>query len=282
MEIIREPHALQKTGLLWRAQGLVTGLVPTMGYFHEGHLALMDFARQRADRVMASLFVNPTQFGPNEDLSRYPRDFERDAALAEAHGVDLLFAPAPGAMYAPDHSTWVEVPELARGLCGASRPTHFKGVATVVAKLFLLAQPSFAVFGEKDWQQLALIRRMVRDLQFPLEVVGRPIVREADGLAMSSRNVFLTPAERQAAPGIRQGLLRAVEQVSQGRRDTAGILADLEGFFAERLPMARLDYARVVDPESLEPLDEVRGPALLAVALFMSKARLIDNVLLGV
>lgn len=282
MEIIREPHALQKTGLLWRAQGLVTGLVPTMGCFHEGHLALMDFARQRADRVMVSLFVNPTQFGPNEDLSRYPRDFERDAALAKAHGVDLLFAPEPGAMYAPDHATWVEVPELARGLCGASRPTHFKGVATVVAKLFLLAQPSFAVFGEKDWQQLALIRRMVRDLQFPLEVVGRPIVREADGLAMSSRNVFLTPAERQAAPGIRQGLLRAVEQVGQGRRETAGILADLEVFFAERLPMARLDYARVVDPESLEPLDEVRGPALLAVALFMSKARLIDNVLLGV
>jgi pantoate--beta-alanine ligase len=281
MDIIREPQALQKASLHWRAQGLATGLVPTMGYFHAGHLSLMDFARQRADRVVVSLFVNPTQFGPNEDLGRYPRDFERDAALAREHGVDLLFAPEPGAMYAPDHATWVEVPDLARGLCGATRPTHFKGVTTVVAKLFHLAQPTFAVFGEKDWQQLAIIRRMVRDLHFPLEVVGRPIVREADGLALSSRNVFLTDEERRAAPGIHQGLLRAAEQVGQGQRRSAKILADLEAFYAERVPMARLDYARLVDPESLEPMEEVRGAALLAVALFMSKARLIDNTLLA-
>lgn len=281
MNIINDPLALQRTCLNWRSEGLVVGLVPTMGYFHAGHLSLMDYARSRADRLVVSLFVNPTQFGPNEDLSRYPRDPERDAALAREHGVDLLFTPEPGVMYAPDHATWVEVPTLARGLCAASRPVHFRGVATVVSKLFLLTLPGFVVFGEKDFQQLALIRRMVRDLNFPLEVVGRPIVREADGLALSSRNVNLTPEERRAAPAIRQGLLAAADWVRGGVRTSGELTTRLRAFYAERLPMSRLDYAEIVDPDSMEPLAEIPGRALLAVALHMSRARLIDNILLG-
>ena len=282
MNIINDPLALQRTCLNWRSEGLVVGLVPTMGYFHAGHLSLMDYARSRADRLVVSLFVNPTQFGPNEDLARYPRDPERDAALAREHGVDLLFTPDPGAMYAPDHATWIEVPSLARGLCAATRPIHFRGVATVVGKLFLLTQPSFAAFGEKDFQQLALIRRMVRDLNFPLEVVGRPIVREDDGLALSSRNVYLTPEERRAAPAIRKGLLATSEWAGGGLRSVADLTARLRAFYAEQMPMSRLDYAEVVDPDSMEPVTEIRGRALLAVALHMSKARLIDNILLEV
>lgn len=280
MDIIRVPQELQKTCLGWRAKGLTVGLVPTMGFFHAGHLSLMDYARSRADKVVVSLFVNPTQFGPGEDFGSYPRDFERDAREAQARGVDLLFAPEPGAMYAPDHGTWVEVPELAGKLCGRSRPIHFRGVCTVVSKLFLLVQPVFAVFGEKDWQQLAILRRMVRDLGFPVEVVGRPIMREPDGLAMSSRNVNLTLEEREQVPAIRQGLL-AIRDLAQGGERRAEILLEkLTACYRERLPLARLDYAELVHPESLEPVSRLDGPALLAVALFLSKARLIDNILI--
>ena len=282
MDIVRDPKAFQETCLAWRMRGLATALVPTMGCFHAGHLALMDFARDAADRVMVSLFVNPTQFGPDEDLARYPRDFERDRALAEARGMDVLFAPAPGAMYEPGFATFVEVPELARGLCGRSRPGHFRGVATVVAKLLQLALPRLAVFGEKDWQQLAIIRRMVRDLGMPVRIEGRPIVREPDGLALSSRNVNLTAAERGIAPAIHAGLIEARRRAAAGQREAKALAAWLEGFYCERMPAAAPDYVEIVDPERLSSVERIEGPALLAVAVKMSKARLIDNILLGV
>ena len=206
MQIIHSPEALHSVCAEWRRQGLKTALVPTMGYYHAGHASLISYARSVADKVIVSLFVNPTQFGPNEDLEAYPRDFEKDSALVRELGGDVLYAPEPENMYAPDHATWVEVPALANTLCGLSRPIHFRGVCTVVLKLFMLAQPSLAVFGEKDWQQLAIIKKMVSDLNVPVEVVGRPIVREADGLALSSRNVYLTPEERAQAPQIRKSL----------------------------------------------------------------------------
>ena len=282
MKILTTPHELRAQCRDWRSGGASVGLVPTMGYFHAGHLSLMDHARSRADKVVVSLFVNPTQFGPSEDLDRYPRDHERDAAVAREHGVDALFLPEPGAMYAPDHATWVEVPDLAAGLCGATRPTHFRGVCTVVAKLFNLAAPDFAVFGQKDWQQLAIIRHMVRDLDMPVEIVGRPIVREDDGLALSSRNVYLSPEERAQAPMIRKGLLDAAERVARGERSAERLDAALRAFWAERLPVGRVDYAAFVDPENMRPVRTIDKTTLLAVAVFMERARLIDNILLEV
>ncbi|MGE4293062.1 MAG: pantoate--beta-alanine ligase [Desulfovibrio sp.] len=282
MMTIHDPKELQAACRAWRAEGLTVALVPTMGYFHAGHAALMDRARPLADRLVVSLFVNPTQFGPGEDLDSYPRDPEHDAALAEEHGVDLLFAPAPGAMYAPDHGTLVEVPELARGLCGASRPIHFRGVCTVVSKLFHLVGPDVAVFGEKDWQQLAIIRRMVRDLDFPVRIEAQPIVREADGLALSSRNVRLTPEERAQAPQIQKGLRMLQERVNGGERDAARLQQALHEHFDAHLPLGEVDYIAVVHPETLAPLTEVREQALVAVAVQLKSARLIDNFLLEV
>lgn len=283
MDVIRDPIAFQRQAWQWRCDGITTALVPTMGFFHEGHLRLMDAARERAGasgKVMVSLFVNPTQFGPKEDLSAYPRDFERDSRLAESRGVDVLFAPEPSAMYAPDAATWVDVPSLGQGLCAVTRPTHFRGVATVVAKLLLLAMPRAAIFGQKDWQQLAVIRRMVRDLNMPVEIVGHAIVREPDGLALSSRNVYLTPEERAQAPAIFAGLRKAQEAVQAGERSVANIKAAFAAHIAAHMPKARIDYAELVHPDSLEPLATVDGPTLMAVAVFHGKARLIDNLLL--
>jgi pantoate--beta-alanine ligase len=248
-----------------------------MGYLHAGHESLMRLARQRAEVVVASVFVNPTQFGPGEDLDAYPRDLERDAALAAAAGVDVLFAPSPESMYAPGAATWVEVASLARHLCGASRPTHFRGVCTVVSKLFLLVRPSLAVFGQKDWQQLAILRRMNEDLGFGLEIVGAPIVREADGLALSSRNVRLTPEERRQAPAINQGLALAEALYRGGERDARRIVAAVEEQYAAAMPSGRLDYLSCVDPDTLEPLQTIGDAALFAVAVRFSTVRLIDN-----
>lgn len=279
MDIIRDPLQLQRMCLDWHGQGRRIGFVPTMGYFHAGHLALMDAARAQSDRLVVSLFVNPAQFGPTEDLGAYPRDFERDSRLAAERGASILFAPDPAAMYqGPD--VWVDVPEVAKHLCGASRPGHFRGVATVVAKLLLLAQPSVAVFGEKDRQQLAVIRAMVRQLFLPVTIVGHPIVREADGLAMSSRNVYLTPAERELAPNIHRGLLSAREMIRGGERDAASILAGLRERYAAAIPGGRVDYAELVHPESMTPVAAVDGPVVLAVAVYLGKARLIDNILI--
>lgn len=280
MQIFTSPQELAAQCRAWHAAGEDIALVPTMGYYHAGHEDLMAHGRSLARRLVVSLFVNPTQFGPGEDLEAYPRDAERDSAIAARHGADALFMPEPASMYAPDHATWVEVPELARGLCGASRPVHFRGVCTVVLKLFLLTQADVAVFGQKDWQQQAILRRMARDLNVPVRIETRETVREPDGLALSSRNVYLTPEERAQAPEIRKGLLYAQKLAREGETGVNLLREAVLRRWAERLPLGRLDYLSIVHPESLAPLDDVTGPALMACAVRMGKARLIDNILL--
>ena len=282
MKIVTDPHELQRQCLAWRSEGKTIGLVPTMGFLHAGHMALMSRMRPECDKMVVTLFVNPTQFGENEDLSNYPHDLEGDCAKAESCGADLLFTPAPDAMYAPDHATWIEVPELGRHLCGASRPVHFRGVCTVVTKLFQLVQPTKAMFGQKDWQQLAIIRRMVRDLNMPITVIGHPIVREPDGLALSSRNAYLTEEERAAAPAIRKGLLNLRDAVAAGQRNAESAKASLKAEYASTLPMGEVDYIEIVDPVDIVPKEEISGPVLAAVAIRVGKARLIDNILIEV
>ena len=280
MQVIHEPAALQTLCLGWRRQGLTIALVPTMGYYHAGHASLIKYARSVADKVVVSLFVNPAQFGPNEDLEAYPRDFERDSALVRELGGDLLYAPAPDQMYEADHATWVEVPELANTLCGVTRPIHFRGVCTVVLKLFMLTQAQIGVFGEKDWQQLAILKRMVRDLNVPIKLVGQPIVREADGLALSSRNVYLTPDERAQAPQLHNSLIAAAESVASGEHDAAHVIDGIRAYLKQHLPCGEEDYISIVHPERLTPLVNITDTALCAVAIRVGKARLIDNILL--
>lgn len=277
MEKFHESKAMQDQALSWRGQGRTVGLVPTMGYWHEGHLSLMRWARERCDLLVASIFVNPTQFGPNEDLDNYPSDLARDVALAESCGVDALFCPTKDTMYAPDHGTWVSVPDVARNLCGRTRPIHFQGVATVVCKLFNLTQPTFAVFGEKDWQQLAVIRTMTRELDIPVRIEGRPIVREADGLAMSSRNVYLTPEERAVAPHIQKGLCLLEGLMRDGQRDPGRLREAVANYYRQHIPTGQLDYLELVDPRRIEPVERLDVDVLAAVALRLGKARLIDN-----
>ena len=281
MKIIRDVHKLQQVCLDLRSQSLKIALVPTMGYFHEGHLSLMRWARQNCDQLIVSLFVNPTQFAPHEDLAAYPRDLERDKDLAQKERVDILFTPRPEDLYLPGHSTWVEAPDLARNLCGASRPTHFRGVATIVCKLFNLTLPHVAVFGQKDWQQLTIIKRMVRDLNLPIDVVGRPIVREPDGLAMSSRNTYLSLTERKQACFIYKGLLMAQTMVKDTQEQAETIKRALKEFYQKNIPAGRIDYIELVHPEQLTPVSLIDQPTLLAVAIFLGRARLIDNILLA-
>lgn len=248
-----------------------------MGYLHAGHESLIRYARQHADIVVISVFVNPTQFGPNEDLDAYPRDLERDAAVAQAAGADLLFTPTPASMYLPEAATWVEVPELAKHLCGRTRPIHFRGVCTVVSKLFLLTLPTFAVFGQKDWQQVAILKRMTADLGFPVRIEARPIVREADGLALSSRNVYLSANERSQAIHINQGLTLAERLVKDGERDATKLLAAVREYFGAHMPDGDIEYLECVHPERLTALPRLDGPSLLATAVRFPGARLIDN-----
>lgn len=263
----------------WKKEGLRIGLAPTMGYLHEGHLSLIERAAKETDRVVVSIFVNPMQFGPNEDLGNYPRDLERDLKLCEAAGAHLVFHPEPSVMYPPDFHTKVEVPDLTRGLCGKSRPTHFVGVCTVVCKLFNIVAPDRAYFGQKDAQQLAVIRRMTRDLDIPTQIVGCPIVREADGLAKSSRNVYLRPEERVAALVLNRSLRLAENAVAKGEKDSRALTALIRSAMAEE-PLVREDYIEIVDPDSMRPLPSVAGPTLVAVAAYVGKARLLDNILL--
>lgn len=280
MQIIHDPSELAALCRGWRFSGQHTVLVPTMGYFHEGHKSLMREGRKIGDKLIVSLFVNPAQFGPGEDLAAYPRDFDRDAAIAREMGADVLFAPAPDAMYLPDHATWVEVPSLAGTLCGRTRPTHFRGVCTVVSKLFMLILPTTAVFGEKDWQQLAILRRMALDLNIPVTVKGMPIVREPDGLAMSSRNAYLTPEERAMAPALQQGLQCAERLLATGVKNTADLAQIVRVYWKNHLPLGQEDYLSFVHPETLVPLDHIETSVLVAAAVRLGKARLIDNLLL--
>ena len=281
MEIVSDPRDMQAVSLAWRKLDQQIAFVPTMGYFHEGHLSLMRYGRERGDRLVVSLFVNPTQFGPSEDLDRYPRDLERDTALAREVGVDVLYTPADADMYPEGYQTYVTVEGLSQGLCGASRPGHFQGVATVVLKLFNQVLPHLAVFGEKDYQQLVVIKRMVADLDVPVQVEGRPIVRETDGLALSSRNTYLSREDRQSALCLFQALTRAQNMAASGENQADNILSSLKQTITST-PGTRLDYAVLVDPDSLQSVDTIRGSARLAVAAWVGDTRLIDNMLLEV
>ena len=263
----------------WKEQGLTVGLVPTMGYLHEGHASLVDKAVSMCDRVVASDFVNPTQFGPNEDLESYPRDFDRDCALLEEHGCSMVFHPSVEEMYAPDAATFVEIlSEMPRQLCGTTRPIHFRGVCTVVSKLFNIVTPDKAFFGQKDAQQLAIIRRMVRDMSYGIEIVGCPIVREADGLAKSSRNTYLSAEERTAALVLSKAVFLGEKLVREGETDADKIVSAMKACIeAEKL--AKIDYVSAVDAVTMESVHRIDRPVLVAMAVYIGKTRLIDNFL---
>ena len=281
MEITGSIREVRRQVKEWKKQGLSVGLVPTMGYLHEGHKSLIDRAVAENDRVAVSDFVNPIQFGANEDLSTYPRDIEADKRLCEAAGADLIFHPAPEEMYAPDFSTYVEMQKVSEGLCGRSRPTHFRGVCTVVNKLFNIVAPDKAYFGEKDAQQLAVVRRMVRDLDMDIEIVGCPIVRESDGLAKSSRNTYLSEAERKAALVLSRAVFAGREMMEKGERDAEKILLAMREII-EAEPLARIDYVEMVDADSITPLVRAEGRVLTAMAVYIGTTRLIDNFIMEV
>jgi len=279
MKIIRTVRDMQEVSDGWRRKGLVVGFVPTMGYLHDGHLSLVRIARRNADRVVVSIFVNPTQFGPNEDFDRYPRDFQRDERLCRQEGVDVVFYPDATEMYPDDFSTWVIEEKLSKPLCGRSRPGHFRGVCTVVTKLFHAVNPHVTVFGQKDGQQALVILRMVRDLNFPIQVIVGPIVREADGLAMSSRNKYLSEDERRRATAIYRGLCKAEEAWKAGER-CASVLCDM---VVREITESggRVDYVEAVARDNLQPLETLDRPAMIAAAAWYGSTRLIDNVWLG-
>ena len=261
----------------WKQEGLTVGLVPTMGYLHEGHASLVDKAVSMCDRVVASDFVNPTQFGPNEDLEAYPRDFDRDCALLEEHGCAMVFHPEVSEMYAEDAATYVEIlSDMPKQLCGKTRPIHFRGVCTVVSKLFNIVTPDKAFFGQKDAQQLAIIRRMVRDMSYGIEIVGCPIVREADGLAKSSRNTYLSEAERQAALVLSEYVFLGQKMVAEGETDANKIVTAMTEHIQAQ-PLAKIDYVSAVDGVTMDPVDQIAGTVLVAMAVYIGKTRLIDN-----
>ena len=280
MKIIESASEMQQAALALRAQGRRIGFVPTMGNLHDGHLSLVRIAKQHADVVVVSIFVNPTQFGPNEDFAAYPRTFAADRALCEAEGVDLVFYPSVPDMYPAGASVSVTENALSRTLCGAARPGHFDGVCTVVAKLFNIVLPHVAVFGEKDGQQLRVIRRMVRDLRFPVEIVSGPTAREPDGLARSSRNQYLTPEQRPQAVCLRRALDEAERLFAAGERDPRKLVAAMRAVVA-RATAAKIDYVEIVDDETLQPLaGPIARPALAALAVWVGTPRLIDNAVL--
>lgn len=280
MKIVSTVEQVREEVKKWRQQGLTVGLVPTMGYLHEGHKSLIDKAVAQNDKVVVSVFVNPIQFGPTEDLATYPRDLERDAALCEDAGASLIFHPEKEDMYFDDFCTYIDMDGLTKGLCGKTRPIHFRGVCTVVGKLFNIVHPDRAYFGQKDAQQLAVVRRMVRDLNFDLEIVGCPIIREEDGLAKSSRNTYLSEEERKAAVILHKGLVKGEEMVSAGEKDVKKVL-DAITEIIESEPLARIDYVEAVDFDNIETIDTIEGSVLVAVAVYIGKTRLIDNFIVG-
>lgn len=280
MKIVSTVEQVREEVKKWRQQGLTVGLVPTMGYLHEGHKSLIDKAVAQNDKVVVSVFVNPIQFGPTEDLATYPRDLERDAALCEDAGAALIFHPEKEDMYFDDFCTYIDMDGLTKGLCGKTRPIHFRGVCTVVGKLFNIVHPDRAYFGQKDAQQLAVVRRMVRDLNFDLEIVGCPIIREEDGLAKSSRNTYLSEEERKTAVILHKGLVKGEEMVSAGEKDVKKVL-DAITEIIESEPLARIDYVEAVDFDNIETIDTIEGSVLVAVAVYIGKTRLIDNFIVG-
>ncbi len=283
MKVVSTVQEMMALSDAFRREGLRIGFVPTMGYLHQGHISLVRESAARCDVTVVSIFVNPVQFGPNEDFSRYPRAIERDCQLCREAGVSVAFIPPVEEIYAADRSILIEERQLSTGLCGAARPGHFAGVCTVVAKLFNIVNPHVAVFGQKDAQQLAVIRRMVRDLNVRVEVVGAPIVREPDGLAMSSRNVYLTAAERQQALGLSKALALATAHINQGIRSTAALTATLRSFLQKDYPGVQEEYITFADPATLSPLEHLPpGLVLLALAARVGRTRLIDNALLDV
>jgi pantoate--beta-alanine ligase len=281
VELAKTPAEMRARSDAWRAAGKRIAFVPTMGYLHAGHVSLLEEARRRGDVLVLSIFVNPTQFGPKEDLSRYPRDLEGDLAKARAAGVDVAYVPDASAMYPSGYQTYVEVEGLQQGLDGASRPGHFRGVATVVLKLFAAVQPHVALFGRKDYQQLRVLTQMTRDLDLGVEIVGMPIVREPDGLAMSSRNAYLSPDERLRALSLSRALVSARGAFEGGERDAAR-LVDCARTTLHMTPNVRLDYLEVRDAETLQPIDgRITRPIVMAVAAFVGTTRLIDNQVLA-
>ncbi len=259
----------------WKKEGKTVGFVPTMGYLHEGHASLMDAAGEN-DKVVVSIFVNPMQFGPNEDLASYPRDLEHDAKVCEAHGVDLIFHPTPEEMYGDNFYSYVDMDVLTKELCGLSRPVHFRGVCTVVAKLFNIVTPDKAYFGQKDAQQLAVIKRMVKDLNMPLTIVGCPIIREEDGLAKSSRNTYLSPKERKAALVLSRSIFLGKKMVEQGEKDCRKIKEAMTAEI-EKEPLAKIDYVKIVDLSTMQQVETTEHGVLAAIAVYIGKTRLIDN-----
>lgn len=260
----------------WKKQGLSVALIPTMGYLHEGHRSLIDRARKENDKVVVSIFVNPMQFGPNEDLDSYPRDLDRDSKICEAGGVDLIFHPEVEEMYGPDFHGFVDMTVLPEKLCGASRPVHFKGVQTVVAKLFHIIPADRAYFGQKDAQQLAIIRRMVIDLDFDIEIIGCPIIREEDGLAKSSRNTYLSEEERKQAVILNASLEEAMQAIEAGEKDAKKVKEIIIDKL-ETCPLAKIDYVEVVSFDNIQPIDKIEGVVLIAIAVYIGTTRLIDN-----
>lgn len=276
MEITGSIKRVREQVREWRKAGLTVGLVPTMGYLHEGHKSLIDKAVEQNDKVVVSVFVNPMQFGPTEDLESYPRDMDRDAALCEKAGASLIFHPEPEKMYDDNFSSFVDMNTLTGGLCGKTRPIHFRGVCTVVAKLFNIVTPDRAYFGQKDAQQLAVIRHMVNDLSFGIEIVGCPIIREEDGLAKSSRNTYLSEDERKAALVLSRSLKEGRKLVDAGEKDAAKVKKTITDII-EKEALAKIDYVEVVDWNTLEPVEKIDGPILTAIAVYIGKTRLIDN-----
>ena len=279
MKIVGTVKEVREQVKEWKKQGLSVGFVPTMGYLHEGHKSLMDAARKGNDKVVVSIFVNPMQFGPTEDLATYPRDLDHDAALCESAGVDLIFHPEAEEMYEKDFCTFVDMTGLTEGLCGKTRPIHFRGVCTVVNKLFNIVTPDHAYFGQKDGQQLAVIKRMVRDLNMDIEIVGCPIVREEDGLAKSSRNTYLSPEERKAAL-ILSKTVALGKELAKTEKDANKVVEAMKKNI-ETEPLAKIDYVEAVDALSMVPVEKLEGTCMLAMAVYIGKTRLIDNTLIN-
>ena len=276
MKVVKTIQEVRDAVKEWKAQGLSVGFVPTMGYLHEGHESLINKAAKNNDKVVVSIFVNPMQFGPTEDLDKYPRDLERDSKLCERAGANLIFHPEKEEMYFDDFSSYVDINGLSNELCGKSRPVHFRGVCTVVTKLFNIVNPDRAYFGEKDAQQLAIIRRFVRDLNIDVEIIGCPIIREEDGLAKSSRNTYLSREERQAALILSQSLNLAKDAIASGERNCKTVI-ELISKNIEKEPLAKIDYVEVVDSLSMEPVERIEKSVLIAIAVYIGKTRLIDN-----